>query len=133
MRVCGLLERGGQLLLARHEGIGPAGHLWLPPGGGLEFSESAEQCLVREFQEECGVQIHLGPFYHLDEFIDPPLHAIELFYKVNLVSGEPTLGTDPEQKDGLAVLTELNWFSKDEILHYKKDGMHAVCRRWAHE
>ena len=133
MRVCGLMERGGLLLLARHDGIGPAGHLWLPPGGGLEFAETAEHCLIREFEEECGVEVRPGSFYHLNEFIDPPLHAIELFYKVSLVSGEPTLGIDPEHTGGPAILAELKWFSQDEILQYKKDAMHAVSLRWAQE
>jgi 8-oxo-dGTP diphosphatase len=133
VRVCGLLERDGFLLLARHDGVGPAGQLWLPPGGGLEFGESAQACLVREFQEECGIKVHVGPFYHLNELLDLPLHAIELFYRVTLLSGAPVLGTDPEQTDGPPVLAELKWFSKDQILGYKKDAMHAVALRWARE
>ncbi len=133
VRVCGLLERHGRLLLARHEGIGPAGRLWLPPGGGLEFGESAAECLVREFQEECGVRIHVGPFYHLHEHIAPPLHAVELFYRVTLEEGEPTLGHDPEHTAGPVVLAELRWFSKEEILQEDREAMHAVAIRWGGE
>lgn len=132
MRVCGLLEREGKLLLARHQGIGSKGHLWLPPGGGLEFGESIADCLVREFMEECCLQVQVGSFYRIHEVVSLPLHAVELFYRVSIPSGEPVLGADPEKgEDVPAVLAEIRWFSKEGVLSLPEGTVHSVALQWA--
>ena len=87
----------GAILCGLHKGVGPLGQLWVPPGGGLEFGEVITECLKREFKEETGLDILAGPLVGLYEFVEVPLHALELFYRVNLeAEGIPTLGKDPE-------------------------------------
>ena len=54
-RACGICIHRGEILLVKHTGLGPEGVLWAPPGGGIEFGESAEDSLKREFKEETGL------------------------------------------------------------------------------
>ena len=100
LRVCGFCVVDNRVLLVRHRGVGSRGELWSPPGGGLEFGESVHQALEREFREETGTDITVGPFLCVNEFLGPPLHAVELFFEVRLRSGAPAplTGTDPEMQ-----------------------------------
>lgn len=52
----GLLTSGSKVLLCQNV---KHGYLYLP-GGHIEFAESARAALVREFLEECGVQVRVG-------------------------------------------------------------------------
>ena len=51
--------RGRVLLARRTEGRDLAG-LWEFPGGKREPGESPEQALVRELQEELGIEVEVG-------------------------------------------------------------------------
>jgi len=114
VRVCGVLRRqsDGAVLCALHKGVGPRGQLWVPPGGGLDFGESLTDCLKREFLEETNLLVEIGPLMNVYEFIEPPLHALELFYQVETIGeSEPLLGLDPEWPlDQPPVLAALGWF-----------------------
>jgi len=48
--------REGQVLLIR-KARGPYAGLWDLPGGGIEFGESPEEAVLREFQEETGLAV----------------------------------------------------------------------------
>ncbi len=57
------------------------------PGGGLEWGEGIKDCLVREFQEELGIQIEVDElFYCTDFFIESAFkntdQLISIYYKV---------------------------------------------------
>ena len=53
---CALVDADGRVLLAqRPEGKQLAG-LWEFPGGKVEPGETPEQCLIRELQEEIGIE-----------------------------------------------------------------------------
>lgn len=52
----GVSRRGNSVLLCRND---KRGYLYLP-GGHVEVGERAEDALVREFAEECGVKVSIG-------------------------------------------------------------------------
>ncbi len=54
--VTGVVIRDGKVLLARHTYGGGAGML-IVPGGYVEFGETPQDALVREYQEETGVVV----------------------------------------------------------------------------
>jgi 8-oxo-dGTP diphosphatase len=56
---CALVDTDGRVLLAqRPEGKQLAG-LWEFPGGKVEPGETPEQCLIRELQEEIGIETEI--------------------------------------------------------------------------
>ncbi len=117
VRVCGLLKRAdGAVLCALHRGVGPTGRLWVPPGGGVEFGETLAQTLVREFVEETGLEVEVGDLVSVHEFVQPPLHAIEVFYEVRAIGGTLALGTDPEWPTHQPpVLEALAWVLPEQV------------------
>lgn len=123
VRACGVLFENGKYLMANHHGINALGDFWCGPGGGLEFGESIENALKREFLEETGLQIEVGKFIEFIEFVKPPLHAIELFFEVKKVGGNLQLGHDPET--GNSILKEVKWFNKEDLNQLEMSELHS--------
>jgi 8-oxo-dGTP diphosphatase len=121
VRVCGLLQQEGRLLMVNHA-LSGRGAWWAPPGGGVEFGEPLEDALRREFLEETKLQITVGQFAFGCEFLHDPLHAIELFYWVSRIDGTLTTGQDPE----LALITEARYMSMQEICALPQDHVHSI-------
>ncbi len=132
VRVCGLCFSGDDLLLIRHRGLGKLGYLYAPPGGEMHYGERAEDALVREFAEETGLQVRVREFLFAYEFLEPPLHALELFFSVETVSGEPRRGYDPELADHEQLIEAVRFMSPDTIAQLPRDAMHAMISRGAH-
>lgn len=86
----GMLRRsdGAVLMTSRPSGKPYAGY-WEFPGGKVEAGESAEQSLIRELQEEVGLQIKkLVPAWQL-EHVYPHAHVRLFFYWVVEWQGRP--------------------------------------------
>lgn len=128
VRVCGICLKENKILLIHHSGVGEKGSLWAPPGGGLDFGESAEQTLIREYKEETGLNIRVEEFLFTNEFLSPPLHAIELFFRVEIISGTMAMGTDPEMSNGKQIIQDLRFWHFDEIRSQDPLLFHAVLR-----
>ena len=128
VRVCGILVEDGKILLVKHRSIGKGGKLWAPPGGGLQFGESAEGCLQREFEEETGLKIKVEQYLFTHEFLQPPLHAIELFFKVSRISGKLSRGFDPEMDPNEQIITAVSFLSFDQIKNLEPESLHYVLR-----
>lgn len=114
IRVCGICRKEDRLLLINHVGL-TDGAFWAPPGGGMEFGDSAPQNLVREFKEETGLEVEVGMFLFATEFIRPPLHAFELFFSVEVTGGTLKAGHDPEMPASSQLIREARFMSSEEI------------------
>ena len=126
IRACGLCFQGDSILLINHVGI--YGHdFWAPPGGGVNFGETIESTLAREFEEECRTSINIGKFLFGCEFIKPPFHALELFYEVENLN-PPRLGGDPELADR-QVITELKFMGKKDVKSLDHNQVHSIFHR----
>ena len=122
LRVCGICVQSGKVLLINHSGMNESGEFWSPPGGGLEFGESIEDCLKREFLEETNTVISVGKFLTVREFLKPPIHAIELYYEVKIESGNIKKGFDPEMD--YQIIKDIQWLSFEDVLG-KEEGRFA--------
>ena len=128
LRVCGLYREGDRLLLVRHRGVGPTDTFWSPPGGGMQFGETAPDALVREFAEETGLTIDVGNLLFVNEFLQPPLHALELFFKVYVTGGTLRRGIDPELSVDKQIIDDVRLMSFAEIKGYPPQEVHALFR-----
>ena len=115
VRVAGLLVEDGKLLLIKLHSPVSNSDIWTAPGGGVEFGETMEEALTREFQEETGLRIRVGELLYINELIELPYHAIEFFFKVTKESGHLKLGSDPEHSQNEQILEEVRFFGKDEL------------------
>ncbi len=128
VRVCGICIKDNQLLLVHHKSLGKTGSLWAPPGGGMEYGESAEEALIREFQEETQLTVEIKEFLFVHEYLDPPLHGIELFFLVNPISGQLKLGTDPEMSTGDQILTKIGYYNLETLRNQELESLHYVLQ-----
>ena len=125
-RVCGICIQDEKLLLVHHKGVGPQGELWSPPGGGMEYGSSAPENLIREFLEETGLEIAVGDFIFLHEYIKPPLHALEIFFEVNILGGELVTGYDPESRQEAQLIQHVSFLSWKEIKQIPSLQLHQL-------
>ena len=128
LRVCGLYCEDDRLLMVRHRGIGPTDTFWCPTGGGAQFGETAPDALIREFAEETGLVVEIGDLLFVNEFMRPPLHAMELFFEVRVVGGKLRLGADPEMDADQQIIEEVRLMTFDEIKSYPAEEVHALFR-----
>ncbi|MCP4458208.1 MAG: NUDIX domain-containing protein [Cytophagales bacterium] len=127
VRACGILIEENSLLLLRHEGIGPDGFLWSPPGGGVEFGQDSRSTLKREVKEETGLEVDVGDFLFANEHIDHRHHAVELFFDTHRIAGDLKLGHDPELKT--QILTDIRFFNMSKIRELKPTSVHSILSR----
>ncbi len=116
----GLCWQDDALLLVHHEMGDKA--LWAPPGGGVEYGETMDNALRREFLEETGLVVSPGKFLFGCEFLQEPLHAIELFFEVEQLSGELRSGTDPE----LPIIRSAQFLSPQQIRDIPANAIHGI-------
>ena len=108
VRVAGVLEEDGKLLLIEHTKNERS--YWLLPGGGVDWGESLEEAVKREFLEETNLTVKIEEFLFISETLAPDKtkHAINLYFKVKRESGELALGDD-------SVLSDLKFFTLEEM------------------
>jgi len=121
VRVCGLLHTGERLLVVNHR-LPDREAWWAPPGGGMEFGETLEETLKREFEEETNLRITVGQFAFGCEFLHHPLHAIELFFWVSRPEGILLTGEDPE----LALIGDARYLSMKELSALPREHVHGI-------
>jgi len=126
VRVCGICVQNNALLLVCHRGILAGRNFWAPPGGGLNFGERVHSGLKREVQEETGLEIKPGRFLFVNEFLQPPLHALELFFEVNPVGGELIIGTDPDLPADDQLITDVRFLTLPELKAIPFQEKHSI-------
>ncbi len=124
VRVCGICVQDDKILMINHKGVVENAAFWCPPGGGLQYGENAIEGIQREFLEETFTEVSIEHFMFVSEFIETPLHAIELFFKVNLEKGKVEKGFDPELKE--QIIQEVKWLSFEEIKAKPAREVHRV-------
>ncbi len=126
VRVSGILIVDESILLVKHHFNKENPFFWTPPGGGMEFGESAETTLKREFYEETGLQVEPVRFLFVHEFLHDPLHAIELFFEVKLIGGELINGHDPEMHEHHQIIEQVAFLSFTSIQSMELKSLHQL-------
>ena len=128
VRVCGICIDQDKLLLVKHGHTIGNSAFWAPPGGGLGYGETVQDCLKREFMEETGLTIKVNRFLFVNEFLQPPLHAMELFFEVSIAAGELKTGTDPEAAPDQQLIESLAWLSIKDIIAIPIQDKHRILQ-----
>jgi 8-oxo-dGTP diphosphatase len=123
LRACGICWNNERLLLVNHRLVSSE-DFWAPPGGGVEFGQSIEETIRREFREETGLNVEVGRFMFGCEYINQPLHAVELFFAVDIHSGDLAPGADPE----LQIISDARFFAPDDIRRLKPGSAHGILQ-----
>jgi 8-oxo-dGTP diphosphatase len=126
VRVNGICIEDEKILLIKHESLSPSGYFWSPPGGGMEYGASASENLEREFFEETGLEVKVGELLFVHEYLNVPLHAIELFFSVVKIKGVLILGLDPEMPHNRQIISDIKWMDIKEIKKIDKGNRHQV-------
>jgi 8-oxo-dGTP diphosphatase len=122
-RVNGVCIEDEKILLIKHE-MGENRYFWNVPGGGMHYGSNAEENLVREFKEETGLDVQVKKYLCTHEYLNPPLHAIELYFEVKVLGGKLTLGKDPELSLEDQLIKEISYLSIEELTQIKKSEKH---------
>jgi ADP-ribose pyrophosphatase YjhB (NUDIX family) len=110
-----LAVQGESLLLVRGESPG-TGVDFQPPGGGLEGGrESIYDCARREFREETGADVELGPIAYIEQFLPGDRNEINFYILAKKVIGDPCI---PPRQPTLANewIAEVSYVRRDEML-----------------
>lgn len=124
IRVCGLATKGDSLLLLNHSGL-YGRDFWSPPGGGAIFGEKSTETLIREFKEECGLVVKPQHYLFTCAVIRGKIHALELFFKVEVISGQLITGSDPELGDR-QILTASQYLPFSIIEAMRTENLHPI-------
>ena len=89
----GLVLKQEQILLCRLSAEVPTYQgMWTLPGGGLDFGEHPAQAMVREVQEETGLNVSPGRVLGIDTFLRQraaeQFHSIRIVYEARLQGGQ---------------------------------------------
>ena len=113
-----LMTDGGQVLLLRNE----RGE-WELPGGRIDDGETPQDCLAREFMEELGLVVEVGPL--LDSYLFEVVPGKRVFivtYGCTLAGPYHPVISDEH--------TELGAFAPDSLPHPLPMGYRSSIANW---
>jgi len=94
IRVAGLVVEENKVLLIAHKKKGEI--YWLLPGGGVEYQESLDEALKREFIEELGLNVTVGDIALIADSIEPngKRHIVNIVFWCNVINQSIRLGNE---------------------------------------
>lgn len=111
-----IFDDDGDILVQHHSSSGD--DFYRLPGGGVKFRERADECIVREIEEETGLTVEVGRLLWVRDCLEESHdHSVELFFLAKMVGGE--FEGHREVKEGFEYLF-LSLEALDEIVFYPK-------------
>lgn len=98
-RVRAIIKEGDNILLIHR--IKKGREYWVFPGGGVEKTDTDHKsALIRECDEELGVEVRVGGLVTTYEFGEAGNEQCEYFYSCEITGGELGTGSGPEFQEG---------------------------------
>jgi 8-oxo-dGTP diphosphatase len=117
-----LIDDEGRVLIARRPEGKSMGGLWEFPGGKVEAGETPEAALIRELEEELGIEVKkacLAPFVFASEtYAD--FHLLMPLYLIRRWNGEPQMREH----------TALKWVRPKQLADYPMPPADAPLVAW---
>jgi 8-oxo-dGTP diphosphatase len=98
-----------QILIDKRKPGGAMGGLWEFPGGKIESGETVADCIVREINEELGIEITVGEHLISIEHTYPTFHITLIVHNCQYIGGTP----QPIESD------EIRWVEVSELHQYE--------------
>jgi 8-oxo-dGTP diphosphatase len=113
VRAYGVLIDAGRIVLVRSSNPRHDPPLWWLPGGGIDFGESPETSLLREFREETGLVVRHPELLVVTSDVrrrdnGDQIHTVRVSYTVEQDGGELT-----HEVDGTT--DRVGWFALDDL------------------
>ena len=116
--VSGILETKEGVLLAKRpmtKKIAPG--VYHLPGGHVEFAESPEAALVREYKEEFYLDIKVDKIVRAFSYLDGDSHTIGITYKIEVDNLPSVVSFDARETE------EISWVTSEKVSDFLvKDG-----------
>jgi 8-oxo-dGTP diphosphatase len=103
--VAGISIDKGKIFIARRKPGGDIGEKWEFPGGKVEDGENDIDALIREYREEFGIAVEVGPFLSRAEFTHNGNKYLLNAYRIYFQPGNLTMTEH----------IEWHWITLDEI------------------
>ncbi len=98
-RVRAIIKEGENILLIHR--IKKGREYWVFPGGGVEKTDTDHNlALIRECDEELGVDVQVGDLFTTYEFGEADKEQCEYFYFCEITGGKLGTGSGPEFQEG---------------------------------
>ncbi|MCL6659267.1 NUDIX hydrolase [Paenibacillus amylolyticus] len=130
--VYGICKRYEKILVI-HKSRGPYSGRFDLPGGSIEQNETILSTIIREFQEETGLEIQIIKNIGVRDFIVPwtrpghdhtHCHHVALFYEVKYISGDITNSPMIDDSRGAA------WKGLNEINEDNSSPLVLATKEW---
>jgi mutator protein MutT len=98
-----------QILIDKRKVGGAMGGLWEFPGGKIEARETVADCIIREINEELGIEITVGEHLISIEHTYPTFQITLIVHNCQYIGGTP----QPIESD------EIRWVEVSELSQYE--------------
>jgi ADP-ribose pyrophosphatase YjhB (NUDIX family) len=114
IRAARLAIENDSILLIKHES--DSDEFWIPSSGGVEDSETFEECVIREMREETGLVPTVDRLMYLREFTQTgtDIHHVALFFRAKVNSLSAVTGSDHEFGPEDQQIIGVEWIPKDD-------------------
>lgn len=125
IRVAGIVTKRDKILLVKHVRNNQA--YYLLPGGGLEWGETCQEGLAREFEEELSLGVRVGDLICVNESIEPhgKRHILNLSFRARIISGTLQVNQDRRLKGAC-------WVDRNELMEltFYPEIRKTVLKAW---
>ena len=87
--VAALIREGDRMLICQRPATKKRALLWEFPGGKVEPGETPQNALIRECQEELGIQLQVGTLFTQVAHRYPDIHIRLSLYNATIAQGTP--------------------------------------------